>query len=242
MTSTSPTPSTSTRRTPRCVALGCAVTIAVAASGCAAQAATPPASSRAASRTHTHKRVTGGADRLAHVARLRWDQEQYGSPVHKLLRRVAADPTLRAAVRSGQTAAIRRAVDARFTSAWYHWHVSRLRIVRKGHNIVDVGVPFVVAPSSLPLRNAAGKTVATLQISDQDVIGYVRYMRRNEGVDIVARGVGRAHVKTSLPAALKVTLPKRGHVTIRGRRYAVRSFTKHSLDREPVRIWVLVPA
>lgn len=132
MPSPSPAAATSTRRVPRWAALACAATVAVGASGCAAQAATPPASIRAAGgpakssptatdhatgRTHTHKRATGGADRLAHVARRRWDQEQYGSPVHKLLRRVAADPALRAAVRSGQTAAIRRAVDARFMSA-----------------------------------------------------------------------------------------------------------------------------
>jgi hypothetical protein len=145
-------------------------------------------------------------------------------------------------VRSGNTAAIQAAVAAKFNSVWYHWHVSRLRIVRGGKVVADAGVPFVVAPSSLPLRDAHRRTLATLEISDQDVIGFVRFMRRNHGVDVVARGVGPAHVVTSLPAALHAALPDRGHTTIAGRRYQVGTFTKTALNNEPVKIWILLPA
>ncbi|MCW3016018.1 MAG: hypothetical protein JWO02_3110 [Solirubrobacterales bacterium] len=184
---------------------------------------------------------TTGIDQLTIVARRRYDIEQYGPAVHDLLRRVAADPGLQAAVRSGSTAAIRAAVAAKFDSVWYHWHVSRLRIVRHGKVVADAGVPFVVAPSSWPLRDAHGRVLATLEISDQDVIGFVRFMHRNHGVDVVVRGVGPAHVRSSLPAALRLALPDHGQATIAGRRYHVRSFTKKALSNEPVKIWILLP-
>lgn len=71
------------------------------------------------------------------------------------------------------------------------------------------------------------------------MIGFVRYMSRNYPVDVVARGQGPRHVRTSLPAALGVTLPDRGVTTVGGRRYQVRSFTEHALGGEPVRISLL---
>jgi hypothetical protein len=145
-------------------------------------------------------------------------------------------------VRSGTSAALRDAVARRFRRVWYHWHVSRLLIVRGGRTVVDVGVPFVVAPLSLALRDPRGRTVATLRVSDQDVVGFVRFMHRNHGVDVVARGAGTAHVVSSLPAALRVALPARGLRTIAGRRYRVRSFTGLALGGELVRIWILLRA
>ena len=52
---------------------------------------------------------------------------------------------------------------------------------------------------------AAG-TLGTLQLSIQDVIGYVKYMHRNYHVDVVVRGRGAGHVRTSLPAAASMSL------------------------------------
>lgn len=183
---------------------------------------------------------TGAIDRLLHVAERRYRLEQRGPLVRKLLRRVAADRGLKAAARSGDPAALRAAVARRFDSVWYHWHVSRLLIVRGSRTIVDVGVPFVIAPSSRVLRDARGRAVTTLEISDQDVIGFVRFMHRNHAVDVVARGVGAGHVRASLPAALHVRLPDRGLATIAGRRYRVASFTRRALGDERVKIWILL--
>jgi hypothetical protein len=78
-----------------------------------------------------------------------------------------------------------------------------------------------------------------LQLSIQDVIGYVKYMHRNVDVDVVVRGRGAAHVRTSLPAAARVALPSSGTVTVGGHRYRVRSFSEHGLAGEPLRIWIL---
>jgi hypothetical protein len=71
------------------------------------------------------------------------------------------------------------------------------------------------------------------------VIGYVKYLRRNVHVDVVVRGHGAAHVRTSLPAAANVALPHSGPVTVAGHRYLVRFFKEPGLAGETLRIWIL---
>jgi hypothetical protein len=114
-----------------------------------------------------------------------------------------------------------------------------MRIFRGSRMILDVGVPFVVAPSQMTLRDSGGRSLGTLQTSIQDEIGFVRYMHRNYPVDVVVRGRGAAHVRTSLPAALNARLPDSGTATVSGTRYQVRSFTQTALGGEPVKVWIL---
>jgi hypothetical protein len=115
--------------------------------------------------------------------------------------------------------------------------------IRKGSSVVvETGVPFVVAPSKVTLRASNGRSLGTLEVSIQDEIGFVRYMHRNYPVDVVVRGQGPGHVKTSLPAAANATLPSQGPATIAGRRYLVRSFRETAWNGEPVTIWILAKA
>jgi hypothetical protein len=58
-------------------------------------------------------------------------------------------------------------------------------------------------------------------------------------VDVVVRGRGPAHVRTSLPGAARLTLPSSGTVTIGRHRYRVRSFRERGLAGETLRIWIL---
>jgi hypothetical protein len=81
--------------------------------------------------------------------------------------------------------------------------------------------------------------LGTLQLSIEDVIGYVKYMHRNVHVDVVFRGRGAAHVRTSLPAAARVALQSSGTVTVDGHRYRVRSFSERGLAGETLMIWIL---
>jgi hypothetical protein len=134
-------------------------------------------------------------------------------------------------------AAARAYVRRQFTAVWYGWHVSRLRIVRGKQVLIDVGVPFVVAPSQMRMPGGY-----TLQISIQDEIGFVKFTYRNDHVWAVVRGRGPAHVRTLLPAAAHARLPASGTVTLAGRRYAVRSFSETALGGEPVTVWILAPA
>jgi hypothetical protein len=228
--------STRLRRAPIAAAL-----IALPVMGCAASAATLPAprtvpapgQARPAAATHT------AIDHLTTVAKARYVQEVQGGVAHATLRRVARDPALLAALRSGSQTRLRSYVQSRYMPVWYHWHVSRLRIMRGSNVLVDAGVPFVLAPSQMTLRDARGRSLGTLQVSIQDEIGFVRFMHRNYPVDVVVRGRGAAHVRTSLPAAASAHLPDSGTTTIGGARYQVRSFRQMALANEPVKVWIL---
>lgn len=224
-------------------AAGCGASGGATASAAPVTGPTAPVRTVAAIHHHsTHRASKSRIDQLTVVARKRWATERYGSATHQLLRNVAADPGLRRAAGSGNEATLRTYVRARFARVWYHEHVSRMRILRGSNVVVDAGVPFVVGPSSRPLLDQHGKKRGTLEVSIQDVIGFVRYMHRNYPVDVVARGVGKAHVRTSLPAALRVKLPDSGSATIAGRRYQVRSFTQKALRNEHVKVWILTHA
>ena len=208
----------------------------MAAGGVAAAVAAP----RAAHGVDAANASAARVDSLARQAQQRWSIEANGSVVHGVLHRVAADPTLRRTLQSGDATALRAYVNRQFPNVWYHWHVSRLRILRGSQVLVDTGVPFVVAPAQQTLRGTNGRVIGTLEVSIQDVVGYVRYLRRNAGIDVVVRGQGAGHVRSSLPAATNATLPRSGAVTLGGTHYLVRSFDRTALAGEPVTVWVLV--
>jgi hypothetical protein len=169
----------------------------------------------------------------------RYTSEASGAAAHATLSRLADDPGLLAAVRSGSNARIRSYVNSRFRSVWYHWHVSRMRITRANTTVIETGVPFVVDGPTTTLRDVHGHAIAQLQISIQDVIGFVRLNTRHGDVNTVVRGRGSADVRTSLPAALKVKLPSSGTVTVAGHRYGVGSFHETGWRGEPLQIWIL---
>jgi len=230
-----------TRRAAPC-AIAIAALVVIAVAGCGSSpaqrsvrlpAGEPPVIAHAA------RTSTASIDQLTVIARRRYADEVGGLAVHRELRRIAHDPALIAALASGDQARLEAYVRVQYQNVWYHEHVSRLRILRGSRVVIDRGVPFVVAPSQVALRDAGGQLAGTLQISMQDVIGFVRYMHRNHHVDVVARGNGGAHVCSSLPAADPAALPDRGRTRIAGKRYDVRSFRVLALDREPVKVWIL---
>jgi hypothetical protein len=225
-------------------------------SGCAASAARTPAqpaapkaavttagtATVATRRTSSATRPTArtaAIDQLTQTARRRYAIEVHGGVAIGTLHRVGRDPTLLRTLQSGNLSATRAYVQRQFQSVWYHWHASRVRILKGSQVVVDAGVPFVVAPSTMTLRGPGGRSLGTLEVSIQDVIGFVRYMHRNYPVDVVVRGQGAAHVRSSLPAATTAKLPSSGTVTLAGQRYAVRSFRDTALASEPVTVWVL---
>ena len=197
--------------------------------------------SAAAVRTQPLAGSTGSIDQVTTVAKARYAEETRGGKVRGLARQIASDPGVSRPLRAGDMRALRAYVRGRFRSVWYHQHVSRLRILHLSRIEVDAGVPFVVAPAKQALRDSSGRTIGTVEVSIQDVIGFVRYMHRNYPVHVVARGRGAKHVRASLPAALAVKLPDRGTATVGGRRYQVRSFMQTALGGEPVRISILQP-
>jgi hypothetical protein len=221
---------------PRLVA---ALALAGLAGGCSAAGAVSPPHAPAQTPADAPAAATvtpaSAIDRLASVARLRYAIESHGATARRKLHRVGSDPVLRSALARGELAAARSYVRRQFNAVWYGWHVSRVRILRGSSALIDVGVPFVVAPSQMRMPGGY-----TLQISIQDEIGFVKFTYRNDHAWAVVRDRGPAHVRTLLPVAAHARLPARGKVTLAGRRYVVRSFHETALGGEPVTVWILL--
>jgi hypothetical protein len=156
---------------------------------------------------------------------------------------VGNDPRLLRLLSSGNTAAVRGFVAREYKRVWYHWHVSYMTITRGSQTVTSIGVPFVMPGPKMTLRGPGGRALGTLQISMQDEIGFVRLMRRmHPSVQVVIRGRGPAHLRTSLHSAAFAKLPSRGTAAIGGRHYLVRSFHEVAWGGEPVTIWILTKA
>jgi hypothetical protein len=189
-----------------------------------------------APRTHA---AASGPSRLTAIARRQYRLEVHGGATFSALHRVARDPTLLRTLRSGNLSVTRAYVQREFTAVWYHWHVARMRILKGSRVVAEVGVPFAVAPAQMTLHGAGGRALGRLQVSIQDVIGFVKLIHRHYPVDVVVRGRAAGHVRSSLPAATQVKLPSSGSVTIAGRRYRVSSFHQTAWGNEPVTVWIL---
>jgi hypothetical protein len=214
-------------------------------SACGGAVALPPStSSRTVAAASTIARPAHSKiDRLLVRARAVYDGQVRGAHSLAVLHRVGRDPILLQDLQAGRIAAARAYVAHQFPAVWYHWHVSRLRITQGGRLVSELGVPFVLPPSQMTLHGPGGRAVGTLQVSMQDEIGFVRLMhRRYPPVQVVVRGQGASHLRTSMRAAALTRLPASGSVKLGNRRYLVRSFREPSWDGGRVTIWILLPA
>ena len=208
-----------------------------------AAAASSSAAARHTTAAAPARRGKPPIDRMTAVARAQYAREVSGKRTIAVLHRVGSDPTLLRFLQSGQLGAARAYVARVYPRTWYHWHVSRLRITQGSQLVTEVGVPFVLPASQMTLQGKGGRPVGTLKVSMQDEIGFVRLMhRRNPAVDVVLRGRGPSHLRTSMHAAAFVKLPATGSVSISGHRYLVRSFDEPAWNGEPVTIWILMKA
>jgi hypothetical protein len=213
-----------------------AAAVALPLAGCAAIGTSGAAPGRATA-TPAASAAAGRIDQLLRVAQQTYAREVGGSAVRFQRQRIAHDPVLLGAQRTRNLPALRAEVARQ--QATPHKHISRVRVLKGSTVLADSGVPFVVAGAPVTLRDASGHALGRLDVSIQDEIGFVRLMHRNYPVDVVVRGRGANHVRTSLPAAARATLPATGRVTVAGRRYDVRSFGGTALGGEAVRIWIL---
>jgi hypothetical protein len=154
-----------------------------------------------------------------------------GAVGHAAVRRIARDPALLSALRSGNATALRAAALRQLFNPGKH--VVRLGVLRDGRPLTDVGGAFVVAPARLELGGGD-----TLVASMQDVVGYVKLVRRLTGAQVVVRGAP-GHVESSLPAAARLVLPAAGDATIAGHTYVVRSFHERGYGAEQLDVWIL---
>ena len=168
------------------------------------------------------------------TAKARYADEANGPVVHAQLRRIARDQALLGALRSGNASALRAAALKELFLP--HKHVVRLRIMSGSRTLVDVGGRFVARGPQMVLRSGA-RTLGTLQISIQDVIGYVKLIHRHAGGEAVVRGQA-GHQESSLPVSPPGSLPAQGAVSVGGHRYAVGSFRATGFGGEPLTVWI----
>jgi hypothetical protein len=117
----------------------------------------------------------------AAVARKIYLGELTGHEVGEDVAHVARSAELANAVASGSPSAAYAVVHQIVYTP--HWHIVRLRVIRNGKVLADVGGPYIIAPISGALRQN-GVKVGSFVMSVQDDAGYVKLVTRFVGVPI----------------------------------------------------------
>jgi hypothetical protein len=167
-------------------------------------------------------------------ARYRYSQERVGLAVHVAFRRIEHDGTLVRALRAGDLVTARVRADQLLVG-----HVVRIRIRRGSRLLLDANPTSFAVGGSVHSLRLHGRTLGQMEVSIQDVIGFIRLVHKYDGGDVVVRG-SRGQARTSIGAVPR-RLPGSGCVSIAGRRYAVSSFSERGFAGEGLTIWVLAP-
>ncbi len=175
------------------------------------------------------------ADTLAAVAQRIYFQEVFGSPNSSAFRAISRMPGLIVGLETGDLPLARRTLNRVILR-----HVVHDRVTRGARTLVDVGLKFVIAGQPHPLYAPDGTYLGRIEVSIQDVIGYVKLFRRLTGAEILVRG-RTGHAKASLAGLRTVTPPSAGPFTFAGRTFVVSSFTRTGFAGEPLRVWILAP-
>lgn len=167
----------------------------------------------------------------AAFAHRRYRLEADGDAVHAALGLVIADPSLTRALRAGDLA-VARAAALRLVLG--HRHVTAIRVRRGNRVLVETRrYPFDVAGARADVPG-----LGTVEVTIQDVIGFIRLVHKFTGADVVVRA-GGGEARSSTAAELAVGLPASGCATVGRQTYAVRSFAETDFAGQALRIWVL---
>jgi len=189
----------------------------------AARCPTPAAASRAQTALHS--------------ARARYLTESRGKVIHADLRQIAHDGILLRALSTGNLRAALAAANRQLVR-----HVVRIRVLRGSQVLLDANsTSFDVGGSGMELYAPNGRSLGRLQITVQDVIGFIKLVHKLYAADVVVRGA-RGQMRTSLPAAARLSLPRSGCTQIGSHRYVVRSLNETSFSGEPLTIRLLTAA
>ena len=140
------------------------------------------------------------------VARRIYANEVAGGRAHFDLQLVASDHALLADLARGDLAAAQSDAYRQMTGNAYY-HITRVSVTRGGRALVNAvwnsNGSFVVAPLSQSLYRG-GRSLGTLLVSIQDVVGYVKLIHAFTGAYAVVRG-SSGQVRTSLSPARRRT-------------------------------------
>lgn len=180
--------------------------------------------------------VAAQAQALGEVAERVYYAEHAGSKAELLLHYVERSRPFRAAVLAGNAAATRAAIIGFFRS---HLHIVRVRVVRSGRLLVDVGGPYVLAPIHGAIRDAHGHVAAHVELAIQDDRGFQILARAFTGAQVLMREGTRQVLGTLSPGPPGV--PPRGRVVYRGVTYQAYTFWAEAFPSGALRISLLYP-
>jgi hypothetical protein len=160
--------------------------------------------------------------------------ERTGVSVRHAVHTIENDTILANAVASGDRATLRSEI---LVLLYNHEHIVRLRVLRAGHLLADVGGPLVHSPVSGSLR-VHGRVVGTFVMSAQDDLGYRLLAERLLGAHTVMRYQDATVMRDiTVPSA---PLPERGTVLVGRVAYLVGSFTVGRFPDGELRISLLL--
>jgi hypothetical protein len=190
------------------------------------------------------ERGAAGAPSVAQVQANTWGlvaervyyAEHAGSKAELILHYVERTAAFRKAVLEGNAGATRAAIIGFFRS---HLHVVRVRVIRAGRLLVDVGGPYVLAPIPGVIRNARGHVVAHFLLAIQDDLGFTILAHAFTGADTFMREGSLQVMGSATPGP--PSIPQRGRLSYRGVSYQAYSFTAEAFPSGPLRISLLYP-
>ncbi len=163
--------------------------------------------------------------------------EAHSSEVSADIAHITGSQALLSALASNNEAAAYAAVHAIVYTP--HWHIVRLRVVKAGRVVADVGGPDVIAPISGALR-WKGRTLGTYVTSVQDDIGYVKLVSRFIGVPVDLYRNGAFLMGTLQPAPS--TVRTGASVSVSGTTYQVQLLNARAFPSGALRVALFVPA
>lgn len=176
------------------------------------------------------------ADTWGLVAERVYYAEHAGSKAELIRRYIEHSGAFRAAVLAGNAKATRAAIIGFFRS---HLHIVRVRVLRAGKLLIDVGGPHVLGPIAGVIRNAHGQVAAHFVFGIQDDLGFTILARAFTGAQTLMREGTHQVMGTLTPGPAK--LPNRGSVTYRGTTYQTYSFDAEAFPSGTLRISLLYP-
>jgi hypothetical protein len=183
---------------------------------------------------------TATAEAIASVdAKVAWriyTGELRGEEVSTDIAHVRGDQELLSALANSDEAAVYTAVHRLVYTP--HWHIVRLRVIKDGQVIGDVGGPYVIAPVSGALV-WHGKKVGSYVMSVQDDAGYMKLVSRFIGVPIDLYTGGSFVMGTLEPAPLSVRDGQ--SATIAGATYQMHILTAFAFPTGTLQAAMFVP-
>jgi hypothetical protein len=174
------------------------------------------------------------ADALGAAAERVYKAERAGPKAELLMHYVEGSRPFREAVLAGNAKATRAAIVGFFRS---HLHIVRVRVIRGGRLLVDVGGRRVLAPIPGVVRDAQGRPAARILLAIQDDLGFQLLAHTFTGAQVLMREGARQVMGTLKPGP--TTIPDRGRVVYRDVAYQAYSFTAEAFPSGPLRISLL---